>query len=313
MTMQPSIIFMGTPDFAVPTLKALHASAFHVDLVVTQPDRPKGRGRRLTPPPVKVAAQQMGYEILQPDAIRHPDCISHLTSIAPDYLVVVAFGQILPRSILEIPKRGAVNVHASLLPRFRGPAPIQWAIIRGETETGITTMLMDQGVDTGDMLLKAHTPIHAEDTAESLHDRLAKMGAELLIQTLEGLRQGSVFPHMQNNAKATYAPMLKKEDGRLDWRKTATYLNALVRAMTPWPGAFCFLEGKRMRIYKTDFLTESCKAQPGTVLPGFPDELRVATGDGMLLIREVQSPSGKRLPIKDFLHGHPLSPGRRLE
>lgn len=304
---------MGTPDFAVPALQALHASSFSVDLVVTQPDRPKGRGRRLTPPPVKVAARQMGYEILQPATIRHPDCVAGLSSLAPDFFVVVAFGQILPRPVLEIPKIGAVNVHGSLLPRYRGPAPIQWAIIRGEQETGVTTMLMDHGVDTGDMLLKAHTPIHAEDTAESLHNRLAEMGAALLVETLQGLWQGTLFPRMQNNTDATYAPMLKKEDGRMNWRQPAARLDALVRAMTPWPGAFCFLGQKRLRIYRTSFRQEPCQAPPGTVLPGFPDELRVATGEGTLLVREVQSPSGKRMAIKAFLHGHPLSPGDRLD
>ena len=312
MTTEPTIIFMGTPDFAVPCLKALHASPFRVAMVVTQPDRPKGRGRQMTPPPVKVAAQHLGYEILQPQAVRLPECISRLTAAAPDYFVVVAFGQILPRPVLSIPRWGAVNVHASLLPRFRGPAPIQWAIIRGEHETGVTTMLMDHGVDTGDILLKARTPIHAEDTAAELHDRLAGMGAELLVKTLHGLQKGSVFPRMQNNGQATYAPMLRKEDGRMDWRKSAAGLDALVRAMTPWPGAYCYLGDERLRIFRSSALPAPGQAEPGTVLPSFPDELRVATGDGILLVQELQSPSGKRMLVKDFLHGHAISPGTKL-
>lgn len=303
---------MGTPDFAVPTLKALNKTGFPIALVITQPDRPKGRGRKMASSPVKKAALELGCEISQPANVREPWFIDQLKALSPDYLVVAAFGQILPLTILKIPKRGAINVHASLLPKYRGPAPIQWAIIRGETETGITTMLMDNGVDTGDMLLTARTPIESTDTAKSLHDRLALMGADLLVETLHMLWQGKLFPRSQTHEHATYAPMLKKEDGHLDWHKTARQLDAFVRAMTPWPGAFCFQDHRRLRVFRVMALDHPASEPPGTVEPGFPDELRIATGDGVLLILEIQGASGKRMDVRDYLCGHPMLPGTQL-
>lgn len=306
----PSIIFMGTPDFAVPTLKMLHKSPFNISLVVTQPDRPKGRGRNLTPPPVKKAALEMELEVYQPDDIRDPIFIKKLRQLAPDFLVVIAFGQILSKSILEVPLRGAINVHASLLPKYRGPAPIQWAIIRGEDTSGVTTMLMDHGVDTGDMLLHEQTPVKNTDTAATLHDRLSHMGAQLLIKTIEGILQGTVFPRAQKHQNATYAPMLKKENGRIEWHHTAASIDAQIRAMTPWPGAYCELDGKRIKIHKAKCIeSDQTDAAPGAVVPGFPDELRVATGDGLISILEIQGASGKRMPIKQFLHGNPIIAG----
>lgn len=308
MNHQPSVVFFGTPDFAVPTLKALHHSSFDLQMVVTQPDRQKGRGRRLSAPPVKQTATEMGHDISQPTDVRDETFISRLKALEPQFLVVVAFGQILPAAILNIPRRGAINVHASLLPKYRGPAPIQWAIMRGEKKTGVTTMLMDHGVDTGDMLLKAETPIEADETAASLHDRLAMMGAELIVPTLKGLVEGTLFPRTQNNTLATYAPMLKKTNGRIDWQQSSETIDAQIRAMNPWPGTFCFLGDKRFKIHKARPLATEHQAVPGTVVPGFADELRVATGMGVLSILEIQGASGKRQPIKTFLHGHPLSP-----
>lgn len=306
----PSIVFMGTPDFAVPTLNALHLSPFNLKWIVTQPDRPKGRGRQLAAPPVKKTALEMGYEVSQPEDVRQESFLEELRRRAPDFLVVVAFGQILPMSLLKIPARGAINVHASLLPRYRGPAPIQWAIMRGEKTTGVTTMLMDQGVDTGDTLLTASTPISKTDTAASLHDRLARMGADLLVETIDGLHRRKIFPRAQKNDLATYAPMLKKEDGRIQWRRSALAIDAQIRAMTPWPGAFCTMCGKRYKIHRARPITGSqTTAAPGTVVPGFPDELRIATGDGQLTILEIQSASGKRLSIKKFLNGTCIAPG----
>lgn len=306
----PSIVYMGTPDFAVPTLNALHHSPFDLRWVVTQPDRPKGRGRQLTAPPVKKAALQLGYDVSQPENVRHESFLEALRRRAPDYLVVVAFGQILPISILEIPLQGAINVHASLLPKYRGPAPIQWAIMRGETTTGVTTMLMDQGVDTGDMLLDASTPISETDTAASLHDRLACMGADLLVETIEGHHRGKIYPRSQKHQFATYAPMLKKEDGRIQWHKSALAIDAQIRAMTPWPGAFCTMCGKRYKIHKARAMADApTTSAPGTVVPGFPDELRIATGQGQLAILEIQSASGKRLSIEKFLNGTCIAPG----
>lgn len=313
MPSNPTVVFMGTPDFAVPTLKALHRSTFDLRMVVTQPDRPKGRGRKLTPPPVKRAAETMSCPIVQPPDIRESGFCDQLRSLAPDFLVIAAFGQILPRSVLGIPRYGPVNVHASILPKYRGPAPIQWALIRGETVTGVTTILMDQGVDTGDMLLTAEIPIRANDTAATLHDRLADIGAEVLIKTLLGLVDGSIRPRAQNHALATYAPMLTKKSGRIDWAKPAHEIDALIRAMTPWPGAYCRYENLRLKIHKAMAIQGTASKAPGTVIAGFPDELRIATAEGILLIQEIQSASGKRMAIKAFLHGNPIPPGKKFE
>ena len=310
VTESPSIIFMGTPDFAVPTLDALHLSTFEVKCVITQPDRPKGRGRRLTQPPVKQRAVELGYDVWQLEDIRNESFIQELKLLKPSFLVVVAFGQILPLPILSIARHGAINVHASLLPKYRGPAPIQWAIMRGEKSTGITTILMDHGVDTGDMLLKAKTPIEKDETATSLHDRLSHMGAELLVQTLEGIWQGKIFPYAQKHQDATYAPMLKKEHGRIQWNESAATIDALIRATTPWPGAHCQLENRRFKIHKATIVDNVPHSEPpGTVVPGFPDELRIATGSGVLSILKIQGASGKTMPIKQFLHGNPILPG----
>lgn len=300
---------MGTPDFAVPAFHALHQSPYDLKLVVTQPDRPRGRGRRLTPPPVKQAAEALQYEVRQPTNVRDPEFMDLLKSIAPDFLVVVAFGQILPANLLKIPRRGAVNVHASLLPRYRGPAPIQWAIMRGETQTGVTTMLMDVGVDTGDILLSAATAIGSEETSATLHDRLAAMGADLLVKTIHGVWTGAVLPRAQNHAGATYAPMLKKEDGRIQWEQPALSIDARIRAMTPWPGAYCFFENKRYKIHRARPMAGTSISPPGTVVPGFPGELRIAAGDGVLSILEIQGESGKRLSVGQFLRGNPIAPG----
>ena len=311
-TVQPSVVYMGTPGFAVPTLEALHRSPYELKWVVTQPDRPKGRGRQLTSPPVKKSALKLGYEVYQPEDVREDNFLQALRQAAPDYLVVVAFGQILPMSVLSIPSGGAINVHASLLPKYRGPAPIQWAIMRGETTTGVTTMLMDTGVDTGDMLLDTSTPIEKTDTASTLHDRLATIGAKLLVETIDAYHHGRIFPRVQKHEQATYAPMLKKEHGRIQWHESALTIDAQIRAMTPWPGAFCTMCERRYKIHKarpiTDFATNEA---PGTVVPGFPDELHIATGDGKLAILEIQSASGKRLDIKQFLHGTCIAPGER--
>lgn len=304
---------MGTPDFAVPPLLALHAADVQVSLVVTQPDRPKGRGRILAPPPVKETALQLGYPVAQPPKVRDAAFVPRLKALKPDFFVVVAFGQILPAHVLQIPAHGAVNIHASLLPKYRGPAPIQWALIRGERQTGVTTMLMDRGVDTGDILLQRKIPIEADETAGRLHHRLSRMGADLLVETLAGLIRGSIRPQAQKHDRATYAPMLKKKDGHLHWHRPAAHLDALVRAMTPWPGAFCYLDGRMLKILKAHPIARvETQAPPGTVVEGFPDELRIAADPGILVIEELQGASGKRMPARDFLRGHPVAAGTVL-
>ena len=303
---------MGTPHFAVPALELLCQEDYEVVLVVTQPDRPKGRGRKRVPTPVKVKAKALGLAVSQPTTLKNNNFAKQITNLQPDFFVVTAFGHILPESILQLPRFGAINIHASLLPKYRGPAPIQWAVINAEPYTGVTTMFMDQGMDTGDILLTQTEPILPGDTAATLHDRMAKIGAELLIITLEELAANNIKPTLQDHSKATYAPLLKKQDGHINWQKSAEKLEAFIRGMTPWPGAFTFHNEKRLKIIKATPISESVSEAPGTILKAFPDELRVATGKGALSILEIQGPSGKRLGIADFLRGYRLSPGTVL-
>jgi methionyl-tRNA formyltransferase len=307
-----TIIFMGTPDFAVPSLNALHKHGQNIALVVTQPDRPRGRGRKVYPPAVKTTALDLELSVVQPDSIKTPDFEAQVAQIKPDFIVVVAFGNILSRQILGIPRIGTINIHASLLPKLRGPAPINWAIINGESRTGVTTMLMDEGLDTGDILLSAAETITSEDTAASLHDRLAMRGADLLLNTLEAYTAGSMHPVSQDHTQATYAPLLKKQDGRINWQQPADTIEPFIRGMTPWPGAFTFHGNNRLKIFNARPVAKSFEVPAGTVLPSFPDELEIATGKDALSILEILGPSGKRLQIKDFLRGYRLVPGTRL-
>jgi methionyl-tRNA formyltransferase len=312
MKKKAGIIFMGTPEFAVPSLKALHKNDQNIALVVTQPDRPKGRGRKLTSSPVKKTAMNLGYSVIQPSSVRTAEFMSCIEKYTPDIIVVVAFGHIIPKNILAIPKIATINIHASLLPKYRGPAPIQWAIINEEKKTGVTTMLMDEGLDTGDILLSSELEIAFGDTSDTLHDRLADLGANLLIQTLNAFETGDINPISQDHSQATYAPMLKKNDGRMNWERPANALEAFIRGMTPWPGAFTFHEKKRLKIFRAKTIVMDTKASPGTVIKGFPEELWISTGKGVLSIMELQSESGKRLLIKDFLRGYKLPPGTHL-
>jgi methionyl-tRNA formyltransferase len=312
MRKKAGIIFMGTPEFAVPALKALHKNDQNIALVVTQPDRPKGRGRKLTPSPVKETAMNLGYSVIQPVSVRTAEFMSCIEKYTPDFIVVVAFGHIIPKNILTIPKTATINVHASLLPKYRGPAPIQWAIINEEKETGITTMLMDEGLDTGDILLSSKLKIASDDTSDTLHGRLADLGADLLIQTLNAYETGDIHPMPQDHTQATYAPILKKNDGRMNWKLPAESLETFIRGMTPWPGAFSFHEKKRLKFFKAKAIAMNTKASPGTVIKGFPDELWISTGKGVLSIIELQGESGKRLLVKNFLRGYKLPPGTLL-
>ncbi len=309
---KPSIIFMGTPDFAVNALAALHESGlFEIPLVVSQPDRPKGRGRKLEPTPVKAYAETKGYRVEQPESVKSEEFIRLAKDIAPDFFVVVAFGQILNQDLLDIPKVCPVNIHGSLLPKYRGAAPIQRAVMDGEATTGVTTMVMDRGMDTGDMLLTVETPIGPEDTAATLHDRLSMLGGELIVKTLPGLLDGSVKPEPQDNGAATHAAMLSKAEGEIDWSASARIIDCRLRGMTPWPGAYTFADGKRLRIHKTLPLEATTTAAPGTVVTS-GKELEVATGDGVLRIVELQGANGKRMPAEAFLRGNPMEPGTRL-
>ena len=311
------IVFMGTPEFAVPSLQALLDAdpdrVGRVVGVVTQPDRPQGRGQQLAPPPIKRLAQQAGLPILQPVKMKDPDLLDRLRGWAPDVIAVTAFGRILPPVVLDLPPMGCVNVHGSLLPKYRGAAPIQWAVINGETETGITTMLMDPGLDTGPMLLRETVPIHQTDTAGDLAARLAPIGGKLLVQTIIGLKNGSLSPIPQDHTQATLAPLLKKEDGMINWRDEASALANRIRGLTPWPGATTYHGEERWQIWRAQAAPVGCaEAEPGTVLEVTKEALRIATGKGSLLIQEIQPASGKRLAVRQYLAGHPVVIGAKL-
>jgi methionyl-tRNA formyltransferase len=308
----PRLVFMGTPDFAVPVLKKLLKNQEQVVAVFTQPDRPKGRGRRPAQSPVKETALARGLPIVQPNSLKDPAVGESLSALLPDLLVVVAYGRILPQNILDIPAWGSINVHASLLPKFRGAAPIQWAILSGEQETGITTMRLDAGLDTGDVLLQERVPISTLDTAQTLHDRLADLGADLLVRTLRALRAGTLHSEPQDSGAATYAPPLKKSQGRIDWRLPARELDCLVRGLTPWPRAFTLLHGKRLILHRVQPLEVGLPGEPGTILSLKDDAIQVLTGQGALALMEVQLEGHRRLTGGDFLKGFPLRVGERL-
>jgi methionyl-tRNA formyltransferase len=304
------LIFMGTPEFACPALQKLIDRNERLVAAVTQPDRPKGRGQQLAAPPVKLLAERHGITVLQPGKVRAPEFIDTMRELRPDLIVVVAFGQILPRALLDIPRHGCINVHASLLPRYRGAAPINWCIVNGETETGVTTMQMDVGLDTGAMLLKKATPIDPDEDAQALHDRLAVIGAETLAETLDLLVAGRLAPEKQDDALSCYAPMLKKEDGLIDWDREPSAIRNMVRGLTPWPGASTFVDGKTLKICRCRVAGGS--GTPGTVLQADRTGLLIACRDGALLIDELQLEGKKRLSARDFLAGYTIKPGTVL-
>ena len=304
-------VFMGTPAFAVPTLDVLLQAGLHLVGVYTQPDRPKGRGQALAAPPVKEMAQRHHIPVFQPQKLRAPEVVEGLRALAPDLIVVVAFGQILPKSVLEIPRYGCINVHASLLPKYRGAAPINQAIIDGEEETGITTMLMDVGLDTGPMLLKRALRIGPDETAGELHDRLCRLGGETMAATLQLLLRGELRPETQDESQTCYAGMLKKEDGRIDWSQSAQQIHNRIRGLSPWPGTYTSLHGEPLKLFLTR--VEEGEGEPGTILPPAADAVRIACGRGVLAVRELQLPGKKRLAAADFLRGCLLPAGSRLE
>lgn len=304
------VIFMGTPDFAVPSLAALLEHGHEVVAVFTQPDKPKGRGHKLQPPPVKELAQRHALPVYQPQSLRGEDTQALLRSLQADVAVVAAYGKILPQAVLDIPRLGCVNVHGSLLPKYRGAAPIQWAVINGEKLSGITTMQMAAGVDTGDMLLQKETPIGAEETAGELFDRLKDMGAALLIETLEGLEKGTLVPIPQKEELATHAPMLKKEMSVIDWTQPAGALHNLIRGLTPWPGAVTTLQGHRLKLLASQVVEESGAPGEARVKDG---QLLVCCGEKALQITLLQTDKGKRVTGESYLLGHPLCPGARCE
>jgi methionyl-tRNA formyltransferase len=305
-------VFMGTPRFAVPSLAALAASE-NVTLVLCNPDRPAGRGRTVAHPPVKDEALRLGIPVFQPEKARHPDAVARIASEAPDLIVVVAYGHILPKAILDIPRRMCVNVHASLLPKYRGAAPINWAVAGGETETGITIMKMDEGMDTGPMLYVRKMPIGEEDTAESMYGKLSDLGAQALVEALRRMREGTLSEAPQDNALATYAPMLKKDHGKIDWGKGAREVRNLIRGMAPWPSATAVHAGKAIKILSSAIAAEGGKAgDPGEVLDARVAGVDVACGDGILRLLSVQPEGGKVMDAWAYAQGRRVARGERL-
>lgn len=305
------IIFMGTPEFAVPSLKALTESEDEVIAVVCQPDKPVGRKRELHKPLTKQFAESRNISVLQPAKIRNNEkFLNELKQLAPDLICVAAYGKILPKEVLDLPVHGCINVHSSLLPKYRGAAPINWAIINGESRTGVTTMLMDEGMDTGDILLIEETNITADDTSETLTKRLSEIGAELLIKTIDELKQEGLNPIKQSDSEATLAPILKKEHGEIDWSKSATEIRNQIRGLLPWPVAYTNLNGKMLKIFSADVSEKS--GNPGVVLEASKSILRIACGSGSLDLKELQLEGNKKMEIRSFLAGRKIESGMRL-
>ena len=304
------IIFMGTPDFAAASLEALIDSRHEIQAVVTQPDKPKGRKGELTPSPVKVVAEEKGIKVYQPLKVRDEEFVETLRAYNPDVIVVVAFGQIIPLSILQMPKFGCVNIHGSLLPKYRGAAPIQWAVLDGEKETGITTILMDEGIDTGDILLKKTIKIDTDETSGSLFDKLMALGAETILETLDELEKGSLTPIKQGESLTAYAKMLTKAMGLIDFTRPAKELDCFVRGMNPWPSAYTLLSGKTLKLWKVRAVEGSGKA--GSVIDIGKESFTIACGEGAIEVLEVQLEGKKRMSAGDFLKGITLNIGQEL-
>lgn len=306
------VIFMGTPDFAVGALEAIIAAGHQVTAVVTQPDKPKGRGKEMQVTPVKQCALEHGIPVFQPIKIKTPEAVAELKTYEADIFVVAAFGQILSKEILEMPPLGCVNIHASLLPKYRGAAPIQWAVLDGEKETGVTIMQMNEGLDTGDMLTRVIVPLDRKETGESLFDKLAEAGARLIVETLPQIEAGTLQPEPQDDSQSTYAKMIKKEMGKIDWKQESPVLERKVRGLNSWPSAYTTFRGKQMKIWEADVTGDTTDAAPGTVTSVAKDSIQVQTGDGSLVLKEIQLEGKKRMAVKDFLLGYPVTAGEIL-
>lgn len=306
------IVFMGTPDFSVPTLEEIVKAGHQVAAVVTQPDKPKGRGNAVSYPPVKVKAMEYNIPVYQPVKVKEESFVEILKEIAPDVMVVIAFGQILTKAVLDIPKYGCINVHASLLPKYRGASPIQWAVIDGEKESGITTMYMDVGLDTGDMILQKVIPLDEKETGGSLHDKLSLLGGSLLLETLRQLEEGTAIRIKQEDSRSNYVKVLKKEMGRIDFHKSAKEIERLIRGLDPWPSAFTTLHEKTLKIWEAEVLEEEYKGNNGEVIEVTKDSIIVKTGEGALAITCLQMEGKKRMSTTAFLLGYSVSVGTCL-
>jgi methionyl-tRNA formyltransferase len=304
------VVYMGTPLFAVPPLQSLITAGHEVVGVVTRIDKPAGRGKVLTPPAVKVAAMRSEVPVFQPKRIREPESVAAIRAMGPDVIVVAAYGQILPREVLTLPKYGCINIHASLLPAYRGAAPINWAIINGETRTGVTIMQMDEGMDTGGILAQESMPIGPHDTAGDLRSKLSELGSRLLIDTLSRIESGGLTAVPQDNSKASTAPLLKKDDGLIDWTMSAREIHNRVRGLSPWPGAHGYLEGKLLKVLATDIAEGS--GAPGTLYEQDRDSLAMGTGSGLLRIVTIQPEGKKPMSAAEFLRGHREAVGKKF-
>ncbi len=301
------IIFMGTPDFAVPALNALISGPDQVVAVVSQPDRPRGRGKKLLPTPVKQAALAAGLPVLQPVKIKTGEFRDELAAFRPDVMVVAAYGRILPPPLLELPPYGCINIHGSILPKYRGAAPIQWAVMNGDKQSGISIMQMDEGMDTGDILHLKTIKLAADETAGSLFNKLAELGGTAILEALQMLKEGRLQPISQDHQLAVLAPMLKKEDGHIDWRQDAQIIHNKIRGLDPWPSAFCFLEQNRLRLFRPEVVYMDSGHPPGTIISTDKDGLLIAAGKNCLKIAEVQPEGKKRMKASDFVNGHTIS------
>ncbi len=312
MINKPSILFMGTPDFALPALEILHNNNYEISAVVTQPDRPAGRGQKEIAPPVKLLAQKLGLPVLQPPKVKDQGFLETLYSLNPAMIVVAAFGQILPKIIIDFPKMGCLNIHPSLLPKYRGAAPLNWSIIRGETKTGVTIMMMDEGMDSGDILIQEETPLESTETYGELHDRLANLGAKLLIKAIEQVVAGTAQRQKQDESSITFAPRLTRETGKINWQNTICHIVNLIRGLSPTPAAYSSLDGQALKIFTAEGQPGIVDMPPGTIAPSCPGGLPVAAADGYVILKDVQLAGKKRMHIHDFLHGYRIKDGSKL-
>lgn len=309
------IVFMGTPDFAVPSLEILIKNSMDIVMVVTQPDKPRGRGHKVSYSPIKEYAVKNNIPVMQPEKIGNSESVEQLRQLQPDLFVTCAFGQFLTKDVLDIPKFGTVNVHGSLLPKYRGAAPIQWAVINGEEKTGVTTMLTVLKLDAGDILLTREIEIEDDMTAGKLHDKMSVTGAKLLLETIQGLESGSIIPKPQNEMEATYAPRIVRETGKIKWDNSARSIHNLVRGTNPWPGAYSYYQGKRMRIWNTTVYDDEkiTGSEPGTIIGTSKENFLVQAGKGIISVLEVQCDNGKRMTVEQYICGHEVNSGDRFE
>lgn len=308
-----NIVFMGTPDFAVPTLQMLIDEGHEISLVVTQPDKPKGRGNKETMPRVKELALKYDLPVSQPVRVRtDEEFYKHIKALNPDLIIVVAFGQILPESILEIPRLGCINIHGSLLPKYRGAGPIQWSVINGEEVTGVTIMYMDKGMDTGDMLYKKEIPLDPKETSQTLHDKMMHVGAQALKEAMPLIISGGEGREKQNSDEATNAPMLSKALGEIDWNQSAKKIDCLIRGLNPWPAAYTYYEAQCIKVWDADVINEDSEYEVGTIIKVDKEGMTIQTGEGQLLIREIQAPNKKRMAVSEYTKGNKIIEGQIL-